>query len=694
MCDGLPARAVSLYLATGVAVDEDGDVLITDNRHCRVRRINTSTTITTTIAGSGECRFRGDGRLAVNAGLSRPHDVVTGSEGRVYIVDQRDHRVRQVDPLDFISTIVGTGSSFPLCRSDRNSLNISLTYPCGIGIDHSNNLIVANTFAHSVGLMSESGTWTHVAGTCSPGFSGDGSTATSAMLDSPDDAIGLEDGTIVISDHHNCAIRAVSSDGTISTIAGTGGLDDECISSGDGGPATSSVIAYPASITEGLEGWILIAEYGGHRARRFRIGGIIETIAGNGVRASTGDGSSAIRASVQGPWGIAQAPTGEVYVSEYTYAGRIRRFTIGGDIETIAGNGFFNYCGDVGTAEECCPEIEPPPRGWDYSATNAPLNGPAFVDQFIDGSLVWTETGNHVVRIRLPDDGTDETPDIDTLAGNGCNTEDESCNEWAPGSAEFDSPMGVDAYEHEGEQYILVADTGNDRLRRLHLLDDGTWEVDTVAEGLDTPVGVAVRVVGADVYFYVAERGASRVSVIEEDESRLTYIDDGDLGQPEGIAFDAEGALYVADSVLNIVHRAESTDNPLRVGDVFPFAGNSEISTYTGDGDDPLRAGLLRPTDVAVEVIELPDGGHETNAVFIVDSGHNVIRVVREETDEGFVIHTVAGTGACDIDGDRGPATSAALCEPTGLAVDGHGGLYIADTNNNRIRHAHFPGAR
>ena len=88
------------------------------------------------------------------------------------------------------------------------------------------------------------------------------------------------------------------------------------------------------------------------------------------------------------------------------------------------------------------------------------------------------------------------------------------------------------------------------------------------------------------------------------------------------------------------------------------------------------------PTEVAI------DG--QSGAVLIVDYGHHVIRVVHEEGDVP-IIRTAAGTGTCDFEGDEGPSTSAALCSPTGVAVDGEGGLYIADRGNNRIRYAHFP---
>jgi sugar lactone lactonase YvrE len=153
------------------------------------------------------------------------------------------------------------------------------------------------------------------------------------------------------------------------------------------------------------------------------------------------------------------------------------------------------------------------------------------------------------------------------------------------------------------------------------------------------------------------------------------------LNDVVGLGIDEAGVLYIADYGTNRIRRV------LPDGRIEAFAGNGVNTRYEGDGGDPLVAGLLHPIAVAVD----PRSG----AVFITDQDHNVIRVVRDEGGaRGLVIRTAAGTGACEFEGDEGPATSASLCYPFGLAMDGHGGLYIADTSNNRIRHASFEAAR
>jgi hypothetical protein len=149
-----------------------------------------------------------------------------------------------------------------------------------------------------------------------------------------------------------------------------------------------------------------------------------------------------------------------------------------------------------------------------------------------------------------------------------------------------------------------------------------------------------------------------------------------------GIAADAAGVLYVADYGNNRVRQVVPGASPSEAT-IDAFAGNGVNTRYEGDGGSPRSAGLSLPEDVAV------DGA--TGAVFVADGGHHVIRVVRDEGGAtGLVIRTTAGNGTCDLDGDLGPATTASLCNPYGVAADGTGGVYVVDTDNNRIRQAHF----
>jgi sugar lactone lactonase YvrE len=142
-----------------------------------------------------------------------------------------------------------------------------------------------------------------------------------------------------------------------------------------------------------------------------------------------------------------------------------------------------------------------------------------------------------------------------------------------------------------------------------------------------------------------------------------------ELNMPFGVAFDAAGNFYIADSTNNRIRKVT-----LATGVITTVAGNGTAYTYAGDGGPATSAALNSPDGVALD---------SAGNIYIADSGNSVIRKVTVATG---IITTAAGTGVKGFSGDTGPATSAQLSTPYGIALDSAGNLYIADSGNGRVR--------
>jgi uncharacterized protein (TIGR03437 family) len=345
--------------------------------------------------------------------------------------------------------------------------------------------------------------------------------------------------------------------GIIMTVAGNGTAGF----SGDGGPATSAQLNFTTSTATGtLEtatanpkgvavdavGNIYFADFGNERIRKFTLGGNITTIAGNGIAGFSGDGGPAISAEICTPEGIWLDSAGNLYIADED--GYARKISSGGTISTLAGIGGAGYSGDGG------------------SAAQAGLYWPSGVAMDMAGNLYISDTRNNRIRKVAPG-GT-----ITTVAGNG--TAGFSGDGGLATSAALDWPSAV-AVDTAGNIYI--ADYYNGRIRKV-------------------TAGGTITTVAGGGFNFPGVNGSSATSVL--------------LNNPSGVAVDAAGNLYFTDSYNNVVLKVTS----------------------------------------------------------------------------GGTLTIVAGNGSQGFSGDGGPATSAALNFPTGIAVDAAGNVYFADNGNNRVR--------
>jgi hypothetical protein len=383
------------------------------------------------------------------------------------------------------------------------------------------------------------GTITPLAGTA-PGFAGDGGPATQAQLDTPRDVAVLADGSVVIADFANDRVRRVEPDGTMTTAAGsTRGL------SGDAGPAQDAELNRPRGVTSLADGGYLIADTFNHEIRRVRPDGTIVAVAGSGVGGPAGDGGPATAARLNLPSDTATLPGGGFLIAD-TGNDRVRRVAPDGTITTIAGS-TRGFSGDGGPA------------------TAAQLSEPRDIAVAADGGILIADTGNDRVR-RVAPDGT-----ITTVAGVGAGLAGDGDPARA---ARLTAPFSVATLPNGG---ILVADTGNDRVRRI------------------TPLGAIFTVAGTTA-------GLSGDGALAKGAQ---------LSRPGAVTLAPGGGFIVADSGNARVRRVSDVGAvpPAVTGRSFalePGFGAVRVSPLGGPAGQPLKEEDLVPVASSVDAT---DGG-------------------------------------------------------------------------------------
>ena len=433
--DGGPATSAQLSDPRHLAVDRAGNLFIADRGNSRVRKI-TPEGVISTVVGSGDPGFSGDGGPAAAARLGYPAGVAVDRTGNLFIADTGNHRIRVVTPQGVINTLAGTGDE-GFSGDDGPAAAAQLGSPAGLAVDRAGNLFIADPYSSRIRKVNPDGVITTVAGTGTSGFSGDGGPATSAQLGGAPGVAVDADGNLFIADFNNNRIRKVTAAGLITTVAGTGSAFPFSGGfSGDGGPAAAARLNLPQGVAvDG--GNLLIADSSNQRIRKINLARVITTVAGNGALTGfSGDFGSATAAELNGPWDVVADAEGDLFIAD-EFNHRIRKVTADGIITTVAGNGAFGFSGDGGLA------------------TAARLSSPRGLALDAKGSLFFADQGNGRIR-KMNTEGV-----ITTVAGTA--TAGFSGDGGPATSARLDRPVAVAV---DGSGNIYIAEMGH-RVRRV-----------------------------------------------------------------------------------------------------------------------------------------------------------------------------------------------------------------------------------
>ncbi len=589
---GAAVRA-SLFAPQGVAVDSAGTLYISDGGNNRIRKVGADGIIQT-VAGTGVYGFSGDSGIATKAMLAIPSGLALDSAGNLFIADLGNSRIRKLTPAGIISTVAGTGN-FIFSGDGGLATAAAIGEVRDVAVDSSGNLFFPDSTHHRIRKVSSNGTITTVAGNGTDGFFGDGGLATAGYLSGPRGVTVDDAGNLYVADYFNNRIRVVSG-GIIQTIAGSRLYSF----SGDGGPALAALLAHPTKAIVDTQGNIVIADTDNHRVRVVAKNGIINTTAGSGSFRFSGDGAAASGALLNLPSAVGLDTQGNVIVADGGNQ-RIRRISSDGVISTIGGSGVFGFSGDRGPA------------------TAAALFFPAGVTADDSGNVYFADGSGRIRRIST--DGR-----IDTVAGTGAlgingglNGPAVQADLRAPKSVLFDAQKNLYIGESLGIKKV-------------------------------SPAGIITRVAGS-------------LGTLPGDGGPALAAG---IGSVSAMSFDSGGNLYFTDSQNHRVRKITAS------GIITTLAGTGAAG-FSGDGGRAASAQVDSPSGIAIDAIG--------NVFFCDTSNHRVRRIGIDG-----ILRTIAGTGVGGLSGDGAVATEASLNNPSSLALDAAGNLLVTDQSNHRIR--------
>lgn len=722
--DGGPADQAKLSSPpSGLAVDAGDNLYLTDTDTGHVRRVDTDGVITT--VGPAFTAMLG-GRL---------DDVAVGPDGDLYVAVGPQVRmlVQSVeDPGPAVNgtpprvgpdpwadeepgtlvTVAGNGEEPTGQEADAIfGLPISPEPPPrrSVAVNADGSLLYADPARHQVLSVDAAGTVRAVAGTGGEGISGDGGPAADATLSRPSAVTVDASGTLYIADTGNSRIRAVDSEGVITTVAGSRapGYDEnpDDVVLGDGGAATDAMLIDPQDVAVSADGSLYIADGRGERIRMVDASGTISTLAGGGdLWAQEADGEPATNANLWEPNAVAVDANGTVY---FTGQGMpwVRKVDPKGTLTTVAGNSYLEV-GEGGFDGDGGP------------GTKAELNTPRDLAIGPHGALYIADTFNSRVR-RVDADGV-----ITTVVGTG--ERRDSGDDGQATEAAINEPDAL-AFDAEGALYVAGAHSG--RVRRV----DPDGVISTVADLAATPARTkpqqAIRTpFGSPGSLAIAQSGAlhvmesstggpvrridpdGAVSTVRVDE----HLDGGVPLHANAVAYGTDGSLYVA--VSGAVKR------------LYP---DGAMVTVAGGGVSAQPPDEARsPTSITLSPTALAAG--PSGSVYIADAQHGQIfkldqhgRLTKVAKDEragggllasggtglavdrqgavyiadplGDVVRRVAPDGTASVfagngepwplrddDGDGGPATEAVVSSPDSVAVGDDGNVYVSTSSGIR----------
>jgi sugar lactone lactonase YvrE len=675
-------------------------------------------------AGTGLVGYSGTGGPAVMAKLSMAWDTVTDTMGNTFISDAGNNRVRKVDPGGVISDYAGNGSPCvvptvppgapdpPICGEGGPALSAQLTAPHDLAVDAAGNLYVGvGNRVFRVDAASQ--TMTRVVGsvvTKNFGLSANNKPATNVTLLSVKGLAVGKNGRLYVSD--GSYIRFVDN-GWIGIFAGGGS------SSVDGHLASESII-HPNGIAVDTFGNLYFVDLSNKSVRKIDVDTTtITTVAGPAAALSplppgfSGDGGPATAARFTFPFDVTIDSHNNLFVSDIS-THRVRKISSGADsklngspdeiITTIAGDGTeclgSGACGDGGIA------------------TLAQLKQPRGIDLDLKGNLLIVEGFTRVRKVAgagkssalciflgLPATPAAGGPMIVTVAGTpgvaGLS------GDGGPGTlAKLHFPWDV-VTDDVGNLYISEAP--NRIIRKLgptgiistfiqpppDILDlfGLEWDVGTRSLYFST-AGVAPNENGSggNSFVYRVDVTTGTAVVVAGTPGRLDVPGESvpatsaPLETPSDLALDAQGNLYIADHTDNTIRKIDANGIIRTIVNRYargvPSTGGGGMGPaemargFSGDGGPAVAAHTSGPKFLAIA---------RSGTVFFSDGGNNRIRRLLPQSDGSYTIDTIAGSGVGGFCGEIPLAIDAALYDPSGVALDAVGNLFVADSGNHMV---------
>lgn len=704
---------------TALAIDNTGNKLyVADSGNNRIRVIDLTTNIITIYAGTGGAGFNADGVIATDASLNNPSGLAIDANGNLFIADRYNHRIRKVDATSkLISTVAGNGSS-GFSGDGGAATSAQLNQPIDVEVDGSGNLYIADMTNHRVRRVKSGGNIDTIAGNGTSGFSGDGGSATDAQLSSPASIEVESDCSIYVGDNNNLRVRKLTPSGTSGTTNHnpviTSNVGNQTLTKGqsvdislaatdsDGDNVTFSLVGAPAFAT------IVNANPSARTATLRLAPTSAGTFSNIQIKADDGKGGTATSAAfsitVNEPAPGNQPPTAN--------AGQLPAMA-----EASSANGASVTLNGSGSD----PDGDPLTYSWtdngNVIATSATatvslgIGSHSIVLSVSDNKGAKTSTTAQTVLVK------DTTPP--TIAGVPAALT-RAATSAAGANVTYTMPTATDlvdgvvqiiADKVSGSLFAVgtttVKFTATDSRGNASMAQFTVTVTPFVSGGTPTSYNISTFA-GSGNYGFSGDGGQAinaamkQIGAITRDSGGLLFADGlarvvrridtqgkistiagnsangngGDGGQanyaqlstPGGAVTDANGNTYVSDSAYHRIRRV-ATD-----GKIYHFAGSTTgVSGSIGDNGVAASARFNRPTALAVDAQNL----------YVVDSGNNRIRAINLETT---IVSTVVGTGGAGFNGDGGTATNTSLNNPTGMILDAAGNIFIADRNNHRIR--------
>ncbi|EEF63094.1 NHL repeat containing protein [Pedosphaera parvula] len=584
--DGMGAQA-SFNQPSGIALDSDGNIYVSDYGSSTIRKVTQSGQVTTLAGMTGVTGSVNN--TGTNALFFHPMGLAVDNATNLYVADYGNHLIRKITPSNVVSTLAGV-TGVP---GSADGLGGQFNEPEAVAVDQAGNVYVADTGNAAIRMIMPGGSVTTLAGAA--GFVGSAdASGTNALFHQPA-GIGINSaGNLYVADYFNNTIRQISPAGVVTTLAGLSGT----AGSADGTNSSARFLG-PQGVAVDSTGTVFIADTANSTIRVMTAAGVVTTLAGSPSEGSINGVTSSAR--FYSPQNVAVDGQNNIYVAD-TQNSVIRKITPFGVVSVLAGT-----TGVFGSA--------------DGSGANALFSGPQGIAVDGGGNIYVADTGNSTIRKITPSGSTS------TLAGSAGNPGNA---DGAGITAQFYQPQGVAV---DSANNVYVADTGNHTVRMVTpggisstlaglAGTFGTFDGTNAGARFNGPTGIAVDGAGN---LYVTDYNNDTIRKVTSAGAVTTLagwtgmwgsIDGAGNSAlffgPSGISVDALGNLYVIDSGNSTLRKLTLSGGTWTVSTVAGMPGVNGGIDGSGAG-----AEFYYPAGVTVSA---------AGYVYVADAGNNTIR--------------------------------------------------------------------